>query len=78
MTFEEFFSANYRDPAVDKKTQKVLREIARSAQAACWNAAIDAAAHWIAGPDKTTEQSELMRNALIVTPIDGVMQKLSQ
>jgi len=43
MTFDEFFSANYKDPpGLDRNTAAQVRRLARMSLIECWNAAVDA------------------------------------
>ncbi len=68
MTFEQWWAGLKNQPIPQLKP--AFRE--------CWNAAIDESARWIAAPAKETEQTQLMANALKVTPINGEMRRVSQ
>jgi hypothetical protein len=77
VTFPDWYAANVAN-TFPPGMPDIAKQAARQAMAACWNAAIDEAARWIAAPAKSTEHTQLMANALKVTPINGEMRKTSQ
>jgi hypothetical protein len=70
MTFEQWWAEN-KPSTPGQLRQKRMAMLA-------WNAAIEEARRWLAAPVERTEETDLMAKVLKVTPINGVMQKLSQ